>query len=37
MKILNNPPIPSYFKDDYQDLEIENLFNSESSLKYIGH
>jgi choline monooxygenase len=37
MNIQNNPPISSYFNNEYQDLEIENLFNSESSLKYIGH
>lgn len=32
-----NPIIPSYFEREYQDREIENLFNSPSSLKYIGH
>lgn len=32
-----NPSISSYFKDRFHKEEIKNLFQSESSLKYIGH
>jgi phenylpropionate dioxygenase-like ring-hydroxylating dioxygenase large terminal subunit len=33
----NQPSIPSYFSLESQRREIQNLFNSEDSIKYIGH
>lgn len=32
-----HPTIPSYFNDEFQKLELQNLFNSSDALKYIGH
>lgn len=35
--MILNPEISSYFNNEYQDKEIEALFNAEDSVKYIGH